>query len=78
VIRGARAAASEGTASEAAQAVLDAGGGAIDAIIAGFFAAAGAHPGVLLGPAVALVDRTRDLLGAMSPRLPGSGGARRR
>jgi gamma-glutamyltranspeptidase/glutathione hydrolase len=55
VIRGARAAASEGAAAEAAQAVLDAGGVAVDAVIAGFFGAAGAHPGVLLGPVVALV-----------------------
>jgi gamma-glutamyltranspeptidase/glutathione hydrolase len=42
-------------AGAAAQAVLDGGGGAVDAVIAGFLGAAGAHPGVLLAPAVALV-----------------------
>ncbi len=41
--------------AEAARAALAAGGGAIDAVIAGFFAAAGSDPGVLLAPAVALV-----------------------
>ena len=55
MIRGAQAAASQPAAAEAAQAVLDAGGGAADAVIAGFLGAAGADPGVLLAPAVGLV-----------------------
>ena len=55
MIRAARAAGSETVAAAAAQAVIEAGGGAVDAVIAGFFGAAGAHPGVLLGPVVALV-----------------------
>ncbi len=55
MIRGARAAATDAAAAGPAQAALDAGGGAVDAIVAGFFAAAGAGPGVLLAPAVALV-----------------------
>jgi hypothetical protein len=55
VIRGAAAAASDGAAATAAQAVIEAGGSAVDAVIAGFFGAAGAHPGVLFAPAVALV-----------------------
>jgi hypothetical protein len=55
VIRAARAAGSEAAAGAAAQAVIEAGGGAVDAVIAGFFGAAGAHPGVLFAPVVALV-----------------------
>ena len=55
MIRGARATGSQPAAEEAAQAVLDAGGGAVDAAIAGFFGAAGADPGVLLAPAMGLV-----------------------
>jgi gamma-glutamyltranspeptidase/glutathione hydrolase len=55
VIRGARAAGSQPAAAEAAQLVLDTGGGAVDAAIAGFLAAAGADPGVLLAPAMGLV-----------------------
>jgi gamma-glutamyltranspeptidase/glutathione hydrolase len=55
MIRGARAAASEGVAANAAQAVIDAGGTAVDAVIAGFFGAAGASEGVLFAPAVAIV-----------------------
>jgi hypothetical protein len=55
VIRGARAAATQAAAAGPAQAALDAGGSAVDAIVAGFFAAAGEEPGVLLAPAVALV-----------------------
>jgi gamma-glutamyltranspeptidase/glutathione hydrolase len=54
VIRGAAAAASDPIAAEAAQASLLAAASAADALIAGFLAAAGAHPGVLLAPAVAL------------------------
>jgi gamma-glutamyltranspeptidase/glutathione hydrolase len=55
VIRGARAAATQTFAAEAAEAVLAGGGGAVDAVIAGFFAAAGACPSALLAPSVALV-----------------------
>jgi len=55
VIRGAAAAASDSSAAAAAQAVIEAGGSAVDAVIAGFFGAAGAHPGVLFAPAIALV-----------------------
>jgi hypothetical protein len=55
VIRGIAAVASQPVASAAASAALEAGGSAADAVIAGFFAAAGADPGVLLAPAVALV-----------------------
>jgi len=58
VIRGAIAAASDPTAEGAAAAVLAAGHSAVDAILAGFFAAAGVHPGVLLSPCVALVAGT--------------------
>jgi hypothetical protein len=54
VIRGARAGASDGAAATAAQAVIEGGGGAVDAVIAGFFGAAGAHAGVLFAPVVAL------------------------
>jgi gamma-glutamyltranspeptidase/glutathione hydrolase len=55
VIRGTAAAASDRAAAEASRAALDAGGSAVDALLAGFFAAAGARAGVLLSPAVALV-----------------------
>jgi hypothetical protein len=44
------AVASESTAEEAAQAHLRAGGDAVGAVIAGFFAVAGHVPGVLFGP----------------------------
>ena len=44
--------------TEAANAVLVKGGTSIDACIAGFFAAAGAHPGALLGSVVMLVAGT--------------------
>ncbi|AKT39834.1 hypothetical protein [Chondromyces crocatus] len=58
MIRGIAATASDGTAAEAAQNALTAGGSAADALIAGFLAAAGARPGVLLAPAIALVAGT--------------------
>ncbi|AUX44054.1 hypothetical protein SOCE26_055140 [Sorangium cellulosum] len=54
MIRGAAATASDAAAASAARAALEASGSAIDAIVAGFFAAAGAQPDVLLAPAVAL------------------------
>lgn len=47
--------ASQACAEIAAAAVLEEGGTAVDAVIAGFFAAAGAGAGVLLGPVQALV-----------------------
>ena len=49
---------SEAAMTEAATAVLLKGGSSIDACIAGFFAAAGRHPGVLLGSTVMLVAGT--------------------
>jgi gamma-glutamyltranspeptidase/glutathione hydrolase len=55
VIRGAKAAASQHAAAEAADATLAGGAGAVDAVIAGFLGAAGAEPGVLFAPAVAIV-----------------------
>lgn len=54
MIRGAKAAASQHAAAEAAEATLAGGAGAVDAVIAGFFGAAGAHPGVLLAPVTAI------------------------
>ena len=54
-LRDAAAAASTGAASDAAHLALSAGGSAIDAIVAGYFAAAGADEGVLLGPCAAIV-----------------------
>jgi hypothetical protein len=48
--RSATAVSSDTTARDAAQAYLDAGGDAVGAVVAGFFAAAGESPGVLLGP----------------------------
>ncbi len=47
--------ASESVAQEAADALLSAGAGALGAVLGGFFAAAGASPGVLLGPLSLLV-----------------------
>ena len=54
-LRDAAAAASTGAASDAAHLALSAGGSAIDAVVAGYFAAAGADEGVLLGPCAAVV-----------------------
>ncbi|XXT14366.1 hypothetical protein WME94_29370 [Sorangium sp. So ce429] len=54
MIRGAAATASDASAASAARAALESSGSAIDAIVAGFFAAAGAQPDVLLAPAIAL------------------------
>lgn len=55
MIRGVAAAASDPAASAAARATIESGASAVDAIIAGFLAAAGDDPGGLLAPAVALV-----------------------
>ena len=43
-------AASEGLVADASGALLGKGGNAVDAVVSGVFAAAGAAPGVLLGP----------------------------
>jgi len=58
VIRAAASSASSAAARAAAAAIIEAGGTAVDAVIAGFLAAAGERPGVLLAPAVALVAGT--------------------
>lgn len=55
MIRGAAAAAGGEAARAAAQAAVESGESAVDAIIAGFLAAAGESPGVLLAPAVAVI-----------------------
>jgi hypothetical protein len=55
VIRGAIAIGSNRIAEQAASAALDGVGSAADAAIAGFLAHAGADPGVLLAPVVAIV-----------------------
>jgi gamma-glutamyltranspeptidase/glutathione hydrolase len=74
------AAATEPVASAAALAALIDGGTAIDAVVAGFFAAAGVHPGALLGPVQILVAGTG--VGARAfdgrPRQPGSSAPRPR
>jgi len=53
--RPATAVGSDATARDAAQAYLDAGGDAVGAVVAGFFAAAGEAPGVLFGSAGLIV-----------------------
>lgn len=58
MIRAAASTASSAAARAAAAAIIEAGGTAVDAVIAGFLAAAGERPGVLLAPAVALVAGT--------------------
>jgi gamma-glutamyltranspeptidase/glutathione hydrolase len=58
VIRAAASCASSAAARAAAATIIEAGGTAVDAVIAGFLAAAGERPGVLLAPAVALVAGT--------------------
>jgi gamma-glutamyltranspeptidase/glutathione hydrolase len=55
VIRGALATSTSSAAAGAAQAALDAGGTAVDAVLAGYFAVAGEHAGGLFAPAVLLV-----------------------
>lgn len=54
-MKGVAAVASDPDAAAAARAVLDAGHGAVDAVVAGFFAAAGKDAAVLLAPTSALV-----------------------
>ncbi len=79
-LRDAAAAASAGGASDAAHLALGAGGSAIDAIVAGYFAAAGADDGVLLGPCAAIVANSGSGVRAFDGRLlqPGKGAARPR
>lgn len=55
MIRAVAAAGSQPAASAAADALLELGGSAVDAVLGGFFCAAGLAPDVLLAPAVALV-----------------------
>jgi gamma-glutamyltranspeptidase/glutathione hydrolase len=80
VIRGIAASASDPSARDAAQAALEAGGSAIDAVLSGFFAAAGANPAVLFAPAVALVVGIGAGARAFDGRSaqPGTGAARPR
>ncbi|PIE05413.1 MAG: hypothetical protein CSA75_04880, partial [Sorangium cellulosum] len=49
---------SDAAMTEASLAILQKGGSSVDACVGGFFAAAGAHPGVLLGSTVLLVGGT--------------------
>lgn len=56
MIRGALALARRSDVQGAAQAILDGGGTAADAAVAGFLAFAGAEPGVLFSPVVAIVS----------------------
>lgn len=80
MIRGTAATATDPAAGEAARAALAAGGSAADAVIAGFLAAGGARPGVLLAPAVALVAGSGVGARAFDGRAaqPGRGAARPR
>lgn len=80
MIRGTAIAGSDRAAVAAGEASLEAGASAADAVIAGFFGAAGAHPGVLLGPAIALVAGAAMGARAFDGRSaqPGRGAARPR
>lgn len=80
VLRDAAAEASDTRAAHAAHFALAAGGSATDAVIAGFFAAAGAVPSVLLGSAVAIVSNVGSGVRAFDgrPLQPGKGAARPR
>ena len=80
MIRAAASTASSAAARAAAAAIIEAGGTAVDAVIAGFLAAAGERPGVLLAPAVALVAGTGAGARAYDGRSvqPGLGSARPR
>ncbi len=79
-LRAAASTASSIAARAAAAEIIEAGGTAVDAVIAGFFAAAGERPGVLLAPAVALVAGTGAGARAYDGRSaqPGLGSARPR
>ncbi|MCC6901951.1 MAG: hypothetical protein IT377_23470 [Polyangiaceae bacterium] len=67
-------------AAEAAREQLGAGASAVGAVLAGFFAAAGAHAGVLLGPVTLLVGGVGTGVRAFDGRLrqPGVGAKRPR
>lgn len=80
MIRAAASTASSAAARAAAAVIIEAGGTAVDAVIAGFLAAAGERPGVLLAPAVALVAGTGAGARAYDGRSvqPGLGSARPR
>ncbi len=79
-LRDAAAAASSGGAADAAHMALGAGGSAVDAVVAGFFAAAGANEGVLLGPTAAIVGNASSGVRAFDGRSlqPGKGAPRPR
>lgn len=72
--------ASEPEAQAAADAHLAGGGGALGAVLAGYFAAAGSRPGVLLGPLTILIGGTGQGARAFDgrPRQPGRGAKRPR
>jgi gamma-glutamyltranspeptidase/glutathione hydrolase len=72
--------ATEAVAEQAALAHLANGGGALGAVLSGFFAAAGARPGVLLGPLSVLVGGVGQGARAFDGRLrqPGLGAKRPR
>ncbi|HYO97063.1 MAG TPA: hypothetical protein VER33_21280 [Polyangiaceae bacterium] len=76
----AAALASDALVEAAATEYLTDGGGALGAVLAGFFAAAGAEPGVLLGPLSVLVAGTGQGARAFDGRLrqPGLGAKRPR
>ena len=79
-MRGVAAISSESDAADAARAVLDAHHGAVDAVIAGFFAVAGRDPRVLFAPLSGIVAGAGVGVRAFDGRAvqPGRGGARPR
>lgn len=79
-LRDAAAGASLGIAGEAIHEALLAGGSAVDAVVAGFFAAAGHDAGVLLGSAAAIVGNVGSGVRAFDgrPLQPGKGAPRPR
>ncbi len=79
-LRDAAATASTGGAGDAAHQALAAGGSAVDAVVAGFFAAAGLDAGVLLGSAAAIVGNAGSGVRAFDgrPLQPGKGAPRPR
>lgn len=78
--RPATAVGSDAAARDAAQAYLDAGGDAVGAVVAGFFAAAGDSPGVLFGAVGLIVAQVGMGVRAFDGRLrqPGLGQRRAR
>jgi hypothetical protein len=79
-LRDAAAGATVGGAADAAHQALAANGSAVDAVVAGFFAAAGLDPGVLLGSAAAIVGNVGSGVRAFDgrPLQPGKGAPRPR